>query len=281
MSRQRTVVSPAGRRGTPAAPPSPGRRRRRPTRHRPSPPRGSSQPKGGLVGQRRPAADPLSEHGAAAGALRDRQFGQRTAPPAAPPGVLGQEGGQQPGQVVPVVPCRLTEPGQQHVIEGRGEHQVERGERLPPVVADQGVLDRLAGRLPAVVVFPSCSFHRADARLRPGDLQLPGPVGDRRHAAQEVSGREAGRAGDIRARGHEPDVGLDLLEPVAQVAGRGEQPAEQRDGPRPQLHVGALVRVRLKDALQLGFRVGLQGDVGPVSQRGRVAECVPVVGLER
>jgi hypothetical protein len=62
------------------------------------------------------------------------------APPGAAPGILGQERGEQPGLFIAVALGGLAELGQQHVVQGRGQHQVQRRERLGPVVADQRVL---------------------------------------------------------------------------------------------------------------------------------------------
>ena len=62
-----------------------------------------------------------------------------------------------------MVKVNFPQLGKQDVIEGRAEDQVQRGERLAPVVADQGVLDGLAGRLPGRVVLPDGSLRRPGA----------------------------------------------------------------------------------------------------------------------
>ena len=196
-----------------------------------------------------PAARPRRQPVAIAGIGGRRQLHERLRPGAVPGAVLAQREEDLAQQVVAPGARLDRDVAEEEFVEHRLDAQVERRERLAPVVGHEQPLDQLAQRLPRRVALARVACPR---RRNPGAAGAAAPSG-RRGAGPGASRRPpAARSDrDAAARRHLADVRRQHLQPVIDVAQRRQQPLQRVDPGRIELVVVVAVFDRSQQAVDV------------------------------
>jgi hypothetical protein len=168
----------------------------------------------GGVPRARPACEPI----AVARVRRFGEHGERLRPRPVPGAVFAQRKEDLAQQVVAPDARRLADVAEEESIEHRLHAQVQRRERLAPVVRHQHRLDQLAQRLPRRIALPQLPARLAEAR--PQAAQHRHPVGEAMDAPHLVRRLQRRHDRDAARGRHLADVRRHHLQPVIGVAQR-------------------------------------------------------------
>jgi hypothetical protein len=195
-----------------------------------------------------------------------------------PGAVLAQREEDLPQQVVAPGARLRRDVAEKEFVEHRLGAQVERRERLAPVVGHQQPLYQLAQRLPRRIGLPELLSQVAELRAQPA--QQRHPVGQAVDPAHLVGRLQRAGDRDASARCHLADVRRQHLQPVIDVAQRRQQPLQRVDPCRVELVVVVAVFDRSQQTVDVGFLGVLQVHVFRIGRLARVGEAIPVVAGE-